>query len=374
MAHKHLSIVRQRAKDTSYFSVPACLLAGLAAAGRHSVNCGAIDLFGAVTAAVLDISAFKKAANSRSLHIFHGITLDRDLLGAAIPAVFEGIPVRLHWKAVAELLVVPTTLALARSKFPSVAGINLKQQSRYRKGPTARVDVHNLCLVEREPPAGKTPLDGDPCLFGGEGEPEFKLGIYRLESWRYFSSAAARHDNPVKWKNQGKVVSVQEHCELLAKRVAMEYEKRRTIQPEGAHSPDPMTAGDANVDGTRTAEATKASTAKSVVPTPGPELDVLVPYYSFLVDLVSKLNPSAPSSTVLVLLTAVLAEVVVNAGGNAALVCTSPLWKTTRACQVTRLFDREEDEHARSALLAVYDESQAACRELELGKMARSPM
>ena len=67
-------------------------------------------------------------------------------------------------------------------------------------------------------------------------------------------------------------------------------------------------------------------------------------------------------------------EVVVNAGGNAALVFTSPLWKTTRACQVTRLFDREEDEHARSALLAVYDESQAACRELELGKMARSPM
>lgn len=370
MAHKHLSIVTQRARETSYFSVPACLLAGLASAGRHSVNCGAVDLWGAVTAAVVHVPALKKAATFRSLHAFRGVTLDRGFLAACIPAVFEGIPIGLHWKAVAQLLVVPTTLALARSKFPSLAAITLKKERRHTKSSTVRADVHNLCLVETGPPVGQAPLNGDRVLFGGDGEPEFEVGLYKFEAWRYFAAAEARHDNPVKWKNDGKAVTVQEFCAGTAKRVALEYEKRRNIQLETASSPDPVDAGGGDEDGAGASKAT--STAKSATPTPGPELDVLVPYYAMLVDVVSRLNPDAPSSAPLSLLTAVLADVVMNAGGNAALVFTSPLWKTTRACQITRLFDREEDEQSRIMLLAAYDERQVAFRDLEMGKMARS--
>lgn len=371
LALRHLSIVKQRANSTSYFSVPAHLLVGLAAAGRHSIDGGAVDLWGAVTDAVLSIPSLKNAMFSRSLHSFRGVTLDRSLLDLCIPSVFEGLPFTLHSQALAKLMVVPVTLALARLKFPSVAAVTVKKERRHSKSPIVCADITSLCLVEAEPPAGQTPLNGDVrYLLGGAGDLEFEVGLYKYKSWRYISSAATRHSNILKWSNNANGVILSEWCAALAKRVVFENKKRTRTTSSSVDCLDEMEIDDENCNGAGAAQV-KVSSA---TPTPGPELDVLVPYYSFLVESTSRMGHPDPPAAATALLTAVLGEVVATVSGDASLVFTSPLWKTARACQVARLFDTEAHQQDRIKLLETYDGSYTAYKEAELSNMARVPM
>lgn len=371
VATKHLSLVKQRAAETSYCSLPSSLLAGLEGAGAASVNGGAVDLWGAVTATMLCLPSLRSAAGSRALHQFKGLTLDRELLDLSIPAVFGGLPFTKHASVLSELMIIPTVLGIARVKFPSKATVSITRKRRHRQSPVILAEFRGLSLVESAPPANAAPLPGERYLLGGMGQPSPATALYRYETWELIDVVAQRYGISIRWHNDARPTRLADHVAALAKRVQAEYSKRSVLVPGRPASVAAEAGGPAGGDAEEGAvrnghggaaavedadDSTPEPKVPTTLPTPGPELDILVPYYGYLYDFFSRAGAGKAHETAMHILQCVLSDVVVFAEGTTALVFTAGMWKGTRALQLANVTDWEQDAAGRADLMQACDQ------------------
>ncbi|KAL4513248.1 hypothetical protein Ndes2437A_g09152 [Nannochloris sp. 'desiccata'] len=406
LAIKYLSVAARRACETNFMSYIPSLLSGLDMVKISSVQGGVVDLHGAMTSISTFNTKLAFAPSSsipRPVEPFRGLTLCRSLLDFAVPMIFGSLQYSDHPGIIRSLLIMVNTLAVARVSTLATKGkIELLRDTTSKYSNVSSGYLRSLRIEERgRPPlylvggARLDPSSPPPGAPSPPPPPSREEAFFTAATWGWLEDEAKAqgqegsfdwYRRPRQRQRTEQTMSLEDYVELIVQRVlAMHRSLRDAVPDTTPEVPDYSVAAAAAAEEEEEEEPVIEEEVPDPPPvgpagrvdrktirsrTPAPDLDVLLPYFDYLLAHMQRIHVPSAEACTLEIFRAVSALSIPNSNSYAVAGLLMPLglWKT-RKLQVAKLVGVAESHTLHFEVLSRWDETYKQYRHLEAGLM-----